>query len=195
MNVMDRRVLVLSKAWQPIDTMSVADSITKICSDRAKILGPDYVQYTLDDWVQAKLVSEDMVYISSVNFSVAVPEIIISTYYNGFKKKKAKLSRRSIERRDKICQYCGKRKKEMNLDHVIPRSQGGQSTWENLVLSCFECNNLKGGRTPKQAGMELLREPVEPHWLGYLSGAHGSHPPKSWEDFLGKLYWDVELEK
>lgn len=194
MNVMDKRVLVLSKAWQPINTVSVADAITKICSDRAKIIGPDYAQYTLDDWIDAKIVAKDMVYISSVRFRVAVPEVILSTYYTGFVRKKAKLSRNGIRNRDKVCQYCGKRDEVMNLDHVIPRKLGGTSTWENLVLSCLKCNSKKGGRTPRQAGMELLKAPVEPHWSVVSSTSHGSFP-SSWETFLGELYYEVELEE
>ena len=194
MNVMDRRVLVLNKSWVPINTISVADAITKICSDRAKILGPDYTQYTLDEWVDAKIAAKDMVYISSVNFSVAVPEIILNLHYNGFVNKKPKLSRRAITARDKVCQYCGKLDKEMNRDHVIPQSKGGRTTWTNIVYCCYKCNQKKGDLTPKQAGMELLKEPIVPHWWGVSSTPHSSLPT-SWEAFLGKMYYEVELEE
>ena len=76
-----------------------------------------------------------------------------------------KFNRRNIFARDNNqCQYCGQKfpTSELSLDHVIPRSQGGQSTWENIVCACVECNVRKGGRTPKQAHMTLIRKPEKP---------------------------------
>lgn len=101
-----------------------------------------------------------------------------------------RLSRRNLFYRDAYtCQYCGQRlpAKKLNIDHVIPRGQGGGSCWENLVTSCIEDNIRKGGRTPKQARMRLLRPPSEPRW-GPADAIYAAvaEIPVAWEDFLGK---------
>jgi len=83
-------------------------------------------------------------------------------------KKGVKFSRVNVMTRDGFrCQYCGAQKpmKDLNYDHVIPRRQGGKTVWENIVTSCYPCNDKKAGRTPQQAGMKLLREPTRPKVL------------------------------
>ncbi|MGF1545622.1 MAG: HNH endonuclease [Parvularculaceae bacterium] len=93
------------------------------------------------------------------------------------------------------CQYCGASEREMlTFDHVIPRSRGGRTTWENIATACSPCNLKKGGRTPRAAGMQLARQPVRPS-MYELNDRGRAFPPnflhKSWQDFL---YWDTELE-
>jgi len=83
-------------------------------------------------------------------------------------KKGIKFSRINVFTRDGFrCQYCGGRftMRQLNYDHVLPRRQGGKTLWENIVTSCYPCNDRKGGRTPEQAGMKLLRKPAKPHSL------------------------------
>jgi 5-methylcytosine-specific restriction endonuclease McrA len=106
-------------------------------------------------------------------------------------KRGVKFSRVNVFTRDNFrCQYCGERKtmRELNYDHVIPRMQGGRTVWDNIVTSCYSCNDRKAGRTPEQAGMRLLRAPYRPktlpisylpidiksvpmEWAGYCGGA------------------------
>jgi 5-methylcytosine-specific restriction endonuclease McrA len=84
-------------------------------------------------------------------------------------KKDVKFSRQNVYARDSYrCQYCGVKPqspKGLNYDHVIPRSKGGKTNWENVVACCLACNTRKADRTPKQAGMVLRRQPVRPHTL------------------------------
>ena len=109
-----------------------------------------------------------------------------------------KFNRRNIFARDNNqCQYCGKRfsTAELSLDHVVPRSQGGVSTWDNIVYACLNCNVRKGGRTPQQAHMHPLVRPIRPtSWQLHQQGK--SFPPnylhETWRDWL---YWDIELEE
>jgi 5-methylcytosine-specific restriction endonuclease McrA len=82
------------------------------------------------------------------------------------------------------CQYCGERKSErdLNYDHVIPRARGGKTTWENIVTSCYACNDRKGSRTPEEAGMRLRKRPIKPSRLSVTPAfrVHRSEMPETW---------------
>jgi 5-methylcytosine-specific restriction endonuclease McrA len=93
-----------------------------------------------------------------------------------------------------MCQYCGcrPRSEELTIDHVVPRSQGGKSTWENCVLACVKCNHSKADRTPERAGMKLRTPAKHPSWNPIYS-QHATRF-KSWAKFISDAYWDVELE-
>ena len=107
-----------------------------------------------------------------------------------------KFNRRNIFARDgNLCQYCGKRfpTSELSLDHVLPRSQGGGSSWENIVCACVACNVRKGGRTPKQASMALIRRPEKPKRSPMLNQKLTNSKYESWKTFLENAYWSVEL--
>jgi 5-methylcytosine-specific restriction endonuclease McrA len=92
------------------------------------------------------------------------------------------------------CQYCGTGGRDMTFDHVVPRSQGGRTTWDNIVTACAPCNLRKGGRTPRQSGMLLMSRPVQP--TAWQLQAHGRRFPPHFlhESWLDYLYWDIELE-
>ena len=92
-------------------------------------------------------------FIRTVHFEIQVPRVIRLLTYDRLPRQKVKFNRRNIFARDgNRCQYCGKRfaTSELSLDHVLPRSQGGQATWENIVCACLKCNVRKGGRTPRR---------------------------------------------
>jgi 5-methylcytosine-specific restriction endonuclease McrA len=82
---------------------------------------------------------------------------------------------------------------DLSLDHVIPRSMGGQNSWSNIVCACTKCNVKKGGRTPKLAHMKLVRKPVKPRRNPLLHIHLGHHRYQSWKQFLDNAYWSVEL--
>ena len=95
-------------------------------------------------------------------------------------------------------QYCGKRfrRAELNLDHVVPRSRGGGTNWENVVCSCIACNLRKGGRTPDEAGMRLLHAPARPRWTPMFRSATRRAFYREWRPFLSladAAYWNTEL--
>ena len=94
------------------------------------------------------------------------------------------LNRKMVFHRDASrCQYCGRPAE--NLDHVIPKSQGGSHAWENVVACCRRCNTKKGGRTPRQAGLFLTRRPVAPREQSWILVATGTQPDPAWEPYLG----------
>ena len=111
-------------------------------------------------------------------------------------KKPVKFSRVNIYGRDNYaCQYCGVQRPivELTYDHVVPRAQGGTTTWTNIVTACARCNEWKGNRTPKQAGMRLLKEPVQPRNVPALViEVSRENAPAAWRDYM---WWTSELEQ
>jgi len=106
--------------------------------------------------------------ICSPSISIKAPAVVRLTKPFGAVKRGVKFSRINVLTRDGfMCQYCGAKKKinELNYDHVVPRTQGGKTTWHNIVSTCYSCNERKGGRTPEQAEMKLLKVPVKPNSL------------------------------
>ena len=136
-------------------------------------------------------------WISTVSFHIAVPRIIRLLFYDRLPRNEVKFNRRNIFARDKnFCQYCGKKRptSELSLDHVTPRSIGGKSKWENIVCACTDCNVKKGGRTPKQANMTLIRKPTKPKRNPLIHVHLGHQRYQSWKQFLDHAYWSVELK-
>jgi 5-methylcytosine-specific restriction endonuclease McrA len=133
--------------------------------------------------------------IHSVSFSIKLPSVVRLLRLVRWREGPVKFSRKNIYVRDQgLCQYCGKslRRQEITYDHIIPKSQGGDTSWENVVTSCIDCNSRKGGKTPRQAGMKLLKSPKRPKWNMSLRITIGlKSTPDSWRDYL---YWNVELE-
>jgi 5-methylcytosine-specific restriction endonuclease McrA len=163
-------------------------------NDTAKIVDPrDYQLYDWQDW--SRMVPDrDELFIQSARQRVRVPEVIALTRYDALPKRKVTFSRRNVFKRDKMmCQYCGKRPgtEDLTIDHVVPRAQGGQSNWTNCVLACFDCNARKANRTPAQAKMKLLNEPVRPAWKPVYADRIQNF--ESWSKFISDAYWAVEL--
>jgi len=195
-------VLVLDKSWTPVKFTSVFDALVKVYKDKMRILDSSYTMHTWESWVNtwndASKLAEQVEIIHSANFAIAAPEVVVLTDYIATKfRKRAKLSRKNIFIRDNhVCQYChiSFKPKFLNIDHVIPKAQGGKTTWKNLVLSCVTCNQTKGNRKPEQAGMTLLRKPFEPKWYQLHENADKDRL-ENWSDLLGQIYWNAQLEK
>ena len=133
--------------------------------------------------------------IQCVGRRIKLPEIITLCNYSNVPTRAISFSRRNLFNRDKhICQYCGRQpgSDSLTVDHVMPRSRGGDTTWENCVLACVECNFRKADRTPEEAGMRLRKQPVKPKWNPGFSNR--TRIP-SWDKFVSEVYWNVELEK
>ena len=132
-------------------------------------------------------------YVRSPSFEMRLPSVIALKEYVQVARNPA-FTRFNVFLRDRFtCQYCGSRE-DLTFDHVIPRSKGGRTTWENVVAACAPCNLKKGGRTPRQAGLHIERDPIRP--TSWQLQDHGrSFPPnhlhETWRDYL---YWDIELE-
>lgn len=191
-----QRCLVLNKGWAPISTVPLKRAIIMLFAEKARIIEPEsYATFTWEDWSRLRPENADEA-IYSANLSFRIPEIILLENYDKMPRPKVHFSRRNLYKRDNMtCQYCGKTpgSSELNIDHIIPRSKGGTSTWENCVLSCIPCNSRKANRTPEQAGMRLRKVPKKPTMDMFKVGGL-TKPIKSWEAFLGEAYWNVEMK-
>ncbi len=161
-----------------------------------------YVSYNFEDWCELSEFQREFEpakfdWIRTVRFDLAVPRIVRVLEYSKVPRQPVKLNRRNIFARDRnLCQYCGRKfsTSELSLDHVIPRSQNGPNTWENIVCACLKCNVRKGGRTPERAGMKLITKPVRPASSPVLSFQLSDTKYSSWQHFLDHAYWNVELK-
>src|SRR5271154_2402477 len=143
-SLMQEPVLVLNATYEPINVTAVR---------RAMVL-------LLKGVAQAE--EMHLAEVHSAAHSHKVPSVIRLLAYRHIPQQSRALSRKNILLRDRnTCQFCGKLfpSSELTLDHVMPRSRGGRSSWENLVASCYRCNNTKGDRTPEEAGIRLARRP------------------------------------
>ena len=126
--------------------------------------------------------------IRGVTLALRLPAVIRLNRFIRKETQIIKFSRQNLYVRDRgKCQYCGTpfEQKELTYDHVIPRSRGGQTEWTNVVTCCTACNLRKGGRTPEEAGMSLLRRPKAPVWIPLLTMILGiDEPPEAWKDYL-----------
>jgi 5-methylcytosine-specific restriction endonuclease McrA len=194
--VLDRPTLVLNRSWQPVGVAPVSRSLVLLWNDNARVVDPqDYQLYTWADWA-GLIPREDEPFIQGVRLRLRVPEVVALTKYDRIPANAVTFSRRNIYKRDRYtCQYCGAQPgtEELTLDHVVPRSQGGISTWENCVLACVGCNKRKADRTPEQAGMPLRKQPVRPMWRPLY--ATRDVRIDSWTRFVSEAYWNVELDE
>ncbi|MFP2932590.1 HNH endonuclease [Pyxidicoccus sp. 3LG] len=189
-------VLVLNRYYQPVHVTSVKRAFSLLYQGVAKAIDAQYRLYEFDDWA-ALSATQDC--ITTINRTIRVPRVLVLSAYDHLPRGRVRFSRLNIYARDNdTCQYCGKNmaRSDLNLDHVMPRSQGGKTTWENVVCSCVPCNLKKGGRTPEQADMKLLKKPVRPRWTPLFRGATRKVTYREWLPFLhlaDASYWNVEL--
>jgi 5-methylcytosine-specific restriction endonuclease McrA len=152
----------------------------------AKALDARCEAYDFVRWAQLAPIDGYEV-IGTTSGPVCIPRLMLLARYGRVPSTTIRLSRRNVYLRDDFtCQYCGLRmtSRELNLDHVTPRSQGGKATWENLVTSCRRCNFNKGNSTPEVAGMRLLKSPARPTWSTAAALAAAPRHFAEWEQFL-----------
>lgn len=205
-------VLVLNRCYQAIRVVNVRRAFSLLCRDLAEVIHIEqdktgsgtsqWLNLNFTDWrelseLKARFEPDDYEWIHTVRFQVAVPRIIRLFGYDKLPRQEVKFNRRNIFARDSNrCQYCGKRcsTTDLSLDHVLPKSQGGKSTWENIVCACIRCNVKKGGRTPEQAKLHLITKPVKPKRSPVINIRLADERYSSWKQFLNDAYWTVELK-
>lgn len=185
----DRNVLILNKHWIPINTTSARHSFCLMYSEHAKgLLVEDDRVLPLEwkEWISLK-VTETEDAIRTINGNIKIPNVIVLNYNDIIPRQTIKFTQKNIWERDNYtCQYTGKllNKKTGNIDHIIPKSQGGRSCWGNCVLAHKEINSQKADKTPEQAGLKLIRKPTAPRIMPvsfYIKNRDGI---KDWNIFL-----------
>ena len=169
-------VLLLSISYEPIKVINWKKAITMLFLGKVEVIE----EYGYD--------------IRSVSFTIKLPSVVRLLNVVKRNSRPVKFSRQNIYARDKYrCQYCGEKlpAEDLTYDHVLPKSRGGKTEWTNIVTCCIGCNRKKGGKTPREASMKLLKKPVMPSWVPAVRLTIGfKQVPQTWREYL---YWNVEL--
>jgi 5-methylcytosine-specific restriction endonuclease McrA len=166
-------VLLLNFSYEPLKVISWQRAVTLFFSGKVEVVE----EYDHD--------------IRSVSLVIRAPAVVRLLKFCHQGSRPPPLSRANLLARDNFeCQYCAKvlSSKESTVDHVLPRSQGGGTTWENVVCCCAACNRRKGGRTPTEARMALRKTPVKPEWLPVFCLSVNGNLPSRWETFVPRFY-------
>lgn len=207
-SVLDGAVLVLNKGWVPISIVTVRRAICMVICEHAQVVdAEDYSTYDFESWADLGKVFTDGEFILSPRHRIPVPHVILLQDYDKIPVKRVPFSRKNLWKRDEYkCQYCGKKpdSKDLTIDHVVPVSRGGATTWKNCVLACMKCNRKKADQTPSEAKMTLLRDPEEPPKRKLLFSIPISRKRITWDKFINDpdtrdavasdIYWNALLK-
>lgn len=183
-------VLVLNKNWQAINVNTPADALASMYTGSAiglDVKGVDNMTpLKWNEWINLPVNDNDL-FVKTINGKIKIPKIIILCNYNKVPKKRPKFTMNGVWSRDNgICQYTGKKLKpnEGNIDHIIPKSRGGKSDWNNCVLSHREVNAFKADKTPEEIGLKLIKTPKNPVSMPISYYIKNTHQIKEWDIFL-----------
>jgi 5-methylcytosine-specific restriction endonuclease McrA len=167
MSILNKNVLVLNQNYEPMSICSARRAFLLMYLGKAEMIE-----------------TQNGMKIRSVLQSYALPSIVRLGRYIKAPRKSVVLTRKNVLIRDNhTCCYCGSTKGPMTVDHVIPKNQNGADSWENLVCACDKCNNKKGDRTPKAAGLKLMRKPTRPNHITYIQRFIGNVDER-WKPYL-----------
>ena len=197
LNQLNSNVLVLNRFYKPVRVTTVRRAFTLLVGGAARAMDRQFQLFDYPSWAAlAADYGDDTV--RTPTRTLRVPRIIVLGAFDRIPRGRIRFSRYNIYARDNnTCQYCRKvfDRTQLNLDHVIPRSKGGRTTWENVVCCCIPCNLRKGGRTPAEAGMLLPHQPMRPKWSPLFRLPRNVRF-EEWRPFLDPVdasYWNTEL--
>ncbi len=187
------QTLVLNRLWQAVNVVGVERAFSLLALDHAQVIYAEDGSFRVFDGSNWFDFCKDLEIepgsriVHTVKQQVIVPTVLLLRSYDRTLMQEMKFNRQNLlERDDYRCQYCGKNlpSKELNMDHVVPRDRGGGTCWENVVISCIRCNSKKSNRSPKEAGMRLLKEPKRPSRRPFMSSLYGKPMENTWAHFL-----------
>ena len=166
-------VLVLNRSFVVVHVTNVRRALALLFRDVAEVVHIEqghFSAHTIDSWRELSALealdrTPDQDWIRGVGYELQAPRVIRLPGCNQLPRESMRFNRKNVFARDaNRCQYCNRNQptSELSLDHVIPKSKGGPTTWDNIVCACVACNVRKGGRTPREAGMVLTRKPRKP---------------------------------
>ena len=199
---LDSSVLVLNRLYLAVHVIGVRRAFGLLFRDLAEVVHFEegvFANYNFDAWrevseLRAELKQPHDDWVRTVSFEIQIPRVIRLLRYDRLPKQELHLNRRNVLARDgNRCQYCARHFPShlLSVDHVMPRSRGGTTSWENLVCACLACNIRKGGRTPQEAKMKLVRRPFKPKRNPLLLLKLDNPKYASWRTWLDGVYWDV----
>lgn len=199
--------LVLNRAWQPITVASVRQSVLKVMAEMAQFMDHkesdtgdiSYMLYGMEGWMGLEVSEGEEGLVLPHGRIMRIPEIVVLRHYDKMPEREVKLTRRNLLVRDGFkCQYTGEpvSPSEATIDHVVPQSRGGKTTWDNVVIACIDANRRKADKKPEEVGMKLLKTPRKPEWSPIYSRfarlTASSKIPRSWLKFIPEK-WDAGL--
>ena len=187
------KILVLNRLWQAVNTVGIQRAFSLLLQDHAQVINTADGSFQVVDssaWFNdssEQAPGENDAYVQTVNLRVRVPKVLLLRKYDRVPMQEVRFTKDNLFERDQYCcQYCGKdfSADRLNMDHVIPRSKGGRTTWENIVTACIPCNTQKANRLPHQANMHLIKKPSRPRWRPFISSLIDQKYDPSWDHFL-----------
>lgn len=221
MAVTSKDVLVLNRNWCAVGVVPIPKAMNLLFTSyedgepKARIITPppkgSYEVWDWRDWSSMRPKPDEEVLVG-VSRNYKVPEVVILSRYESLPIRRIHFCRRELWRRDNFtCQYCGIRppEDECTIDHVVPKSLGGETNWTNCVLACYQCNSQKADRKPEEARkpkdkakarkwkgsspMRLIKTPCKPEY-SIIRGRGKNMILDSWKHWLDKMYWEIPLE-
>lgn len=197
-------VLVLNRSFVAVHVTNVRRALVLLFRELAEVIHIEegrFAAHDLESWralsaLRSRFPAADDDWVRGVGFDLRAPRVIRLVACDRGPRQGLRFNRRNVFARDgNQCQYCGKTfpTSELSLDHVVPRSRGGITSWENIVCACVACNVRKGGRTPHEARMQLIRQPVKPRRSPLLTIKLGNPKYETWRSFVDSAYWSVDL--
>jgi 5-methylcytosine-specific restriction endonuclease McrA len=184
-------VLVLNRHWQAIHVKTPAEAFCMVANGSATSLdvqaGGHIVPVRWEEWIKLPIREYDNA-VKTPRGPVRVPTVIVAANYAKVPLRRPRFGARGIWERDGgVCQYTGRKlaPKEGNIDHVVPRSRGGKTSWDNCVLAHREVNSRKADRLPQEAGLQLRKRPAVPRAMPVSACIRNHHGVRDWEHFIG----------
>jgi 5-methylcytosine-specific restriction endonuclease McrA len=198
--LLNSQVLVLNRLWQAVNICSARRAFALVYAGHAHVVSSDatdnFMTHDFESWRDFSATAPEHEMVTTISWRIRVPRVIVLLFFDRLPKKEVKFTRHNVFERDKsTCQYCGRvfDRSDLNLDHVVPRDRGGNTSWENVVCSCIACNTRKGNRLPREAHMSLIRKPKRPKWRPFVQVTFAAPQHDLWKHFVDLAYWNVEL--
>lgn len=196
--------MVLNRFYMAVHVVSVRRALVLLYRELAEVIHVEegtYSNYDFESWREASLffaseADQHSEWIRGVGFSLQAPRVVRLNRFDKVPKQTLRFNRRNVFARDEnTCQYCGSdfSSIHLSLDHIVPRSRGGQTSWENVVCCCLSCNTRKGSRTPKEANMRLIRPPKKPRHSPILKMKLENPKYAVWRNFVQHASTPVDV--
>lgn len=190
---LEHKILVLNRLWQAVNIVGIQRAFSLLLQNNAQVIhtGDGSFQvmdsHTWFDYSARHIPEEDEAYVQTVRLRLRVPKVLLLRKYDRLPLQEVRFTRENLFERDRhCCQYCGNSfpEDDLSMDHVIPRTRGGRTSWENIVTACIPCNTRKANRLPHQANMHLIKKPSRPRWRPFVSSLIDQNYDSDWDHFL-----------